>query len=141
MDLASRVSGPKLRSLSPHAISLTPGPLQVQIPFASLQTLAFSYSVEDRRISHPRWVYPAPGLSQQYLSGLILRGCTIRFILRPAVLAGTPDWVRPTPMVSRHDAVSGQVPPECYHPNAPPAYTPKRATGVTISFQIVRDRF
>ncbi len=25
----------------------------------------------------------------------VLRSCTIRFMLRPAVLAGTPDWVRP----------------------------------------------
>ena len=35
------------------------------------------------------------GLSQLYLSNLELRGCTVRFMLRPAALAGTPDWVNP----------------------------------------------
>ena len=38
-------------------------------------------------------------------------------------------------------AVSGQVQPGCYHPNPPPAYTPKRATGVAITSQIARSRF
>ncbi len=40
-------------------------------------------------------VYPSIGLSQLLLSNRHLRGCTIRFMLRPAVLASTPDWVRP----------------------------------------------
>ena len=40
-------------------------------------------------------VYPSIGLSQLCPSDSILRGCTIRLMLRPAVLAGTPDWVRP----------------------------------------------
>lgn len=39
-------------------------------------------------------VYPSTRLSQQCLSGRHLRGCTIRFMLRPAVSASTPDWVR-----------------------------------------------
>jgi len=38
-------------------------------------------------------------------------------------------------------AVSGQVQPGCYHPNPPPTYTPKRATGVAITSQIARSRF
>ena len=42
-----------------------------------------------------RGVYPSPGLSQLHPSGLQSRGCTIRFMLRPAALASTPDWVRP----------------------------------------------
>jgi len=51
-------------------------------------------------------VYPASGLSQLSPSRLSLRGCTIRFMLRPAVLAGIPDWVKHTPaprhVPSRH---------------------------------------
>jgi len=39
------------RTLSPHATGLTPGPVQVLMPFASLYTLAFSTVVEDRRVS------------------------------------------------------------------------------------------
>jgi hypothetical protein len=80
------------RYLSPHAIGLTPGSLQVLLPFASLQTLAFSLYQEDRRVFRPRRIYPSPGLSQLYLSGYVLRSCTIRFMLRPAVLASTPGW-------------------------------------------------
>ncbi len=38
-------------------------------------------------------VYPFTELSQLYPSDQISRGCTIRFMLRPAVLAGPPDWV------------------------------------------------
>jgi len=84
------------RYLSPHAIGHTPGPLQVLAPFTSLQTLAFSKYREDRRVFRHRRIYPSPGLSQLYLSGYRLRSCTIRFMLRPAALAGTPDWVKPT---------------------------------------------
>jgi hypothetical protein len=40
-------------------------------------------------------VCPSVGLSQLSPSNRHLRGCTIRFMLRPAVLASTPDWVRP----------------------------------------------
>jgi hypothetical protein len=43
-------------------------------------------------------VYPATGLSQLSPSGLNSRGCTVRFMLRPALLASTPDWVRPAPL-------------------------------------------
>jgi hypothetical protein len=63
------------------------------MPFASLLALAFSQYIEDRRISLLHRVYPSTRLSQQYPSGRYLRGCTIRFMLRPAVLASTPDWV------------------------------------------------
>jgi hypothetical protein len=41
----------------------------------------------------PYRVYPFIGLSQLYPSDQMSRGCTIRFMLRPAVLAGPPDWV------------------------------------------------
>ena len=66
------------------------------------------------------------------------RGCTIRFMLRPAVLAGTPDWVKPTSNASRLGTVSGQVQPVCYHTNPPSAYTPIRATDVVTSFHVTR---
>jgi len=96
-----------LRNLSPHATGLTPGPPQEPVPFSSLRTMAFSIVVEDRRIACYKQVYPAPGLSQLYPSGVSLRGCTIRFMLRPAALAGIPDWVKPMPLIqwqrpSRH---------------------------------------
>jgi hypothetical protein len=65
------------------------------MPFASLQALAFSPTIEDRRVFRLTRIYPSPGLSQLYPSGVTLRGCTIRFMLRPAALAGTPDWVKP----------------------------------------------
>src|SRR5512141_2193618 len=53
-------------------------------------------------------VCPATGLSQLFPSGLISRGCTVRFMLRPADLAGTPDWVRPAPSRIRAFAVPCQ---------------------------------
>ena len=84
-----------LRYLSPHADGLTPGPCQVHMPFSSLATLAFSPNLEDRRVSPQCRVCPSIGLSQLCPSDDILRGCTIRLMLRPAVLAGTPDWVKP----------------------------------------------
>ena len=70
------------------------------------------------------------------------RGCTIRFMLRPAVLASTPGWVRPAPILgtSRLGTLSGQVQPVCHHTNPPPAYTSKRTTDVTTSFEVVRYR-
>jgi hypothetical protein len=61
---------------------------------------------------------------------LLLRGCTVRFMLRPVALASSPDWVL--------EAVSGQVQPVCYHTNPPPAYIPKRAIGMLTSFQVNR---
>ena len=55
------------------------------------------------------------------------------FLLRPAGSASTPDWVR--------GAVSGQVPPRCYHLNAPPAYIPPKAIGMAGSFHPASKRF
>jgi hypothetical protein len=67
-------------------------------------------------------VCPSIGLSQLSPSDDILRGCTIRLMLRPAVLAGTPDWVRPTncePSRYRVGASSARVLPHepalCLH--------------------------
>ena len=83
------------RILSPHATGLTPGPPQVLSPFPSLRTYPALLQV-----------YPASGLSQLYLSRVTLRGCTIRFMLRPAVLAGIPDWVKPGSVRVQTQAVS-----------------------------------
>jgi hypothetical protein len=55
-----RTSGPFLRPLSPHAAGLTPGPLQVHLPFTSLQTLAFPLNVEGRRVSCSHRFIPQP---------------------------------------------------------------------------------
>ncbi len=81
--------------LSPHATGHTPGPHQVHTPFASLMAPAFSQILEDRRVSPLSGVYPSTRLSQLSPSSHLLRSCTIRFMLRPAVSAGTPDWVKP----------------------------------------------
>jgi hypothetical protein len=89
------ISGLYLHYLSPHATGNTPGPRQVHSPFASLTASAFSQKLEDRRVSPLSGVYPSTRLSQLYLSGRLLRSCTIRFMLRPAVSASTPDWVKP----------------------------------------------
>jgi hypothetical protein len=84
------------RYLSPHADGLTPGSLQVLLPFASLQALAFPISVEGRRIARiVVRVYPSTILSQLLPYGVSSRSCTIRFMLRPAVLVSPPDWVQP----------------------------------------------
>ena len=108
-----------LRYLSPHADGLTPGPHQVFAPFTSLVTLAFSLIIEDRRVSLRCRVYPSIGLSQLSPSDHILRGCTIRLMLRPAALAGTPDWVKPAYSASRVGASSARVLPHepalCLH--------------------------
>ncbi len=105
------ISGPYLRYLSPHAIGHTPGPHQVHSPFPSLMALAFSQILEDRRVSSLSKVYPSTRLSQLFPSGHLLRSCTIRFMLRPADLAGTPDWVKLAYHASRLGTVSGKFSP------------------------------
>ena len=127
-----------LRYLSPHAVGLTPGPWQVLTPFSSLSALAFSLKIEDRRISPLCGVHPSTGLSQLYPSGHILRSCTVRFMLRPAVLASTPDWVKLAFSASRLGTVSGQVQPVCYHTNPPSAYISKREIDMITSSQVTR---
>ena len=116
------------------ADGLTPGPYQVLMPFASLIALAFSLNREDRRVSLLCRGYPSIGLSQLLPSDQILRGCTIRLTLRlvvrprgsrRAVLAGTPDWVKPAYSASRLGTVLGQVQPVCYHTNTPQPTYPK----------------
>ena len=135
--LAFFASGPLRLPCGP-----TPGPLQAPSPIASLQSLAFSLTQEDRRQFRLRRIHPPSGLSQLYPFGQNARGCTVSFMLRPAVLASTPGWVRPAPILrtGRLGTLSGQVQPVCHHTNPPPAYTSKRATDVTTSFQVARYR-
>ncbi len=71
-------------------------------------------------------------------SGRPLRSCTVRFMLRPAVLVSTPGWVRPAISASRLGTVSGQVQPARYRTNPPSAYISKRATDMITSFQVTR---
>ena len=121
-----RISGPISRSLSLHAADLTPGPPPVHAPFSSRRTLAFPPNVRGRRVSRLHGFIPQSG-SPSYIRPIrTLEAASFVFLLRPAGLAGTPDWVR--------GAVSGQVPPRCCHPNAPPAYIPLKATGMAGSF-------
>ena len=58
------------RYLSPHAIGLTPGPMQVLMPFTSLHALAFSLYVKDRRVS-PAGFIPHPDSPNYYRPGTI----------------------------------------------------------------------
>ena len=127
-----------LRYLSPHAIGLTPGPHQVPSPFFSLVTLAFSQILEDRHVVRHSRIYPSTGLSQLSPSSRLLRSCTIRFMLRPADLASTPDWVRLALSASRLGTVSEQDQPKCHHLNPLPAYISKRAIDMITSFQVTR---
>jgi hypothetical protein len=117
-------------------------PCRCICPFPSLQALAFPLNVEGRRVSRSPRVCPATGLSQLCPSGVMSRGCTIRFMLRPADLADTPDWAKTRTSLIRavRGAMSRQVRPVCYHTNPPSAYTPKRAIGVTTSFHVARER-
>ena len=64
-----------------HADGLTPGPLQVHVPLASLQIIAFSGSVADRRVFRLKRIYPPTGFSQLLPSGVILRSCTIHLTI------------------------------------------------------------
>jgi len=88
----------------------------------------------------PAGFIPHPNSPSYSRPGFKSRGCTIHFMLRPAVLAGPPGWVRPVQHcgTSRLGTMSGQVRPVCYHPSPPSAYTSKRATDVTTTFQVAR---
>ena len=130
------------RYLSPHATGLTPGPCQVLLPLASLTASAFSLILEDRRVSSLVAKFIPQSNSPSYSrSTKVLRSCTVRFMLWPAALAGTPDWVKPAYHTSRLGTMSGQVQPVCYHTNPPPAYLSKRAIDKATSFQVTSISF
>ena len=95
------ISGPLSRYLSPHAAVLTPGPPSVQMPFASRSAMAFPLNVEGRRVARTTRFIPHTD-SPSYIrlqSGY--GAATFVFVLRPAVLASTPDWVEPTCMAGQ----------------------------------------
>ena len=88
------VSGPLSRHLSLHATVLTPGPLSVQMPFASRSAMAFPTNVEGRRVARTTRFIPQPA-SPSYSRPVSGYGAaSFVFLLRPASLASTPDWVR-----------------------------------------------
>jgi len=116
------ISGPTSVIFHRMPLAIPRVPIRCICPFSSLMTPAFSQIIEDRRVSPLRGVYPSTRLSQLCPSGRHLRGCTIRFMLRPAVSASTPDWAKPALSASLLGTVSGQVRPVCYHTNPPPAY-------------------
>ena len=85
-----RPAGPSLLSLltlSKRAIDPTPGVRCFYYPV---------YSVSGSRL--PRFSSESPStnacLCQQYPTGVLFRGCIVRFILRPACLSSPPDWLR-----------------------------------------------
>ena len=81
----------QVSSLFPRIpVALPRVPDRFACPFHPLSALAFPINVEGRRVARLWRVYPPTGLFQQCLSGLISRGCTIRFMLRSAGLASTP---------------------------------------------------
>lgn len=127
-----------LRYLSSHADGLTPGPLQVHMPFASLHVLAFSIHVEDRRVFRLKRIYPSTGLSQQYPSGLNSRSCTIHLTLRPAILASPPDWVRPAIQRAVSGRCRGKFSPCITTRTRPQPTYPKGQSDMITSLQVTR---
>jgi hypothetical protein len=127
-----------LRYLSSHAAGLTPGPPQVLMPFASLQIIAFSGNVVDRRVFRPKRICSSTGLSQQYPSGLNSRSCTIHLTLRPAILAGPPDWVRPAIQQAVSGHCRGKFSPHVATRTRPQPTYPKGQSDMITSLQVTR---
>jgi len=90
--------------------------------------------------------YPAPpGSSLKQALPAINACCKLTRLHHSFSYYGLRVWLAPPTgydalCVSR-GTLSGQVPPGCYHPNAPPAYTPVKASGVAFSFQSARYQF
>ena len=85
-----RPAGPSLLSLLffPSVPSTLPrGSAASIIPFTQSAVPGFLDLAASR---HP----PTPRLCQQYPTGVLFRGCIVRFILRPACLSSPPDWLR-----------------------------------------------
>jgi len=82
---------------------------------------------------------PHPNSPSYYRSSLRSRGCTIRFMLRPATLACTPDWVQPAYSWRAFSVLCrGKFSP-CVTTRTRPLPTHlKRAIDVTTSFQVAR---
>ena len=85
-----RPAGPSLLSLLlfPSVPSTLPrGSAASTIPFTQSAVPGFLDLATSR---HP----PTPRLCQQYPTGVLFRGCIVRFILWPACLSSPPDWLR-----------------------------------------------
>ena len=106
----------------------------MHLPSSSRRTLAFPPNVRGRRVApSSRSLSPCRALPVIRARLTPHEAASFVFVLRPADLASTPDWVR--------GAVSGQVPPRCYHPNAPPACLSPKATDRAGSFHPASKRF
>ena len=99
------ISGPLSRYLSPHAAVLTPGPRSVQMPFASRTAMAFPLNVEGRRVARTTRFIPHTDSPSYLRLHSPYEAATFVFLLRPAVLASTPDWVEPSCMARQLFAV------------------------------------
>jgi hypothetical protein len=111
------------------------------MPFASLQALAFPINVKGRRVSHSCGFVPLPDSPSNLRPALAHEAAPF------ASCYGLRIWRAPLagydPRLfskSHRGALSRQVQPVCYHPGPPPAYTPKRATDVSTSFHVDRQR-
>ena len=94
-------SGPLSRHLSLHATDLTPGPQLVQMPFASQLAMAFPLNVEGRRISRCHGFIPHTDSPSYSCLHSAYGAASFVFVLRPAGLASTPDWVEPLCMAEQ----------------------------------------
>ena len=83
------------------------------------------------------WIWPAPLTEYDPIPnrvGLEFGGISTKFPSGPQSDSHAFCFIG----MSLLGTVSGQVRPVCYHTNPPSAYIPKRATGMTTTFQIVR---
>ena len=64
-------------------------------PFHPLSTVAFPQGEEGRRVARPAAGFSPNRTLPAISSGILSRGCIIRFMLRSADLASTPGWVQP----------------------------------------------
>ena len=87
-------SGPLSRHLSLHAADLTPGPRVVHLPVTSHPAMAFPLSVEGRRVARTTRFIPQTGSPSYTRLPSRYGAASFVFVLRPATLASTPDWVR-----------------------------------------------
>jgi len=104
-DRNAGISGPLSRHLSLHAADLTPGPRLVQMPSASQPAMAFPTNVEGRRVARTTRFIPQTGSPSYTRLPSRYGAASFVFVLRPAGLAGTPDWVEPARMAGQLFAV------------------------------------
>ena len=90
-----------------------------------------------------------PTLPAICVGGYLSRSCNVHLILRPAISVGVTDWVSPSDLATDtgaishkqfRTAVSGQVPPGCYHRDAPSTYSAKWDLAEPDSFHSGRNK-